>query len=77
MTIDQSLVKACNELKLPLPEVISRDGLRITLSEPSESFHKHALKIEARMQSMTGKPIDLRFEGLADKNKRAGRNGRE
>ena len=77
MNIETALPIACRELSIPRPEIISRQGLRITLNEPTPEFYKHVLKLEARMQKMTGKLIELMFEPLVDKNKRAGRNGRE
>jgi hypothetical protein len=71
------LEKACDELGVMVPQIISTKGWRWTITQPSDNFFHHALKLERIIQRNTKRPIELLFEPQADKNKRAGRNGRE
>ncbi len=71
------ITEACLALSLPNPQLITSERFRWTISHPTDDFYKHALKLERKLQEITKRPIELMFTKLDDKNKRAGRNGRE
>lgn len=67
------------ELNLqPDIELVEQKGFRWVLSYAQDpqfrDFGKAMIKLETLLQSITGRPIDLRLEAEADKNKREKRN---
>lgn len=77
MNPQKVMKEVCDLLGVMEPEILGTNGFRWTITQPNEDFYKVTLRLEAMLQMMTGRPIDLHFEPMADKNKRAGRNGRE
>ncbi len=71
-----TLFKACEGF-CKHPRLLKVEGFRWTITQPDDQFYKDALKLERRLQELTKRPIELMFTKLEDKNKRAGRNGRE
>lgn len=73
------LLAACKELGLQ-EDIELRDfnGLKWTLEYVQSSNHpdfsRNMIKLERMLQEKTGKPIDLRLQPKADKNKRFDRN---
>ena len=66
--------EACRSLGLDRePTVISTNGFRIMVEEVLNG--SELLWLEAKLQRLTGRPIDIRIEPLADKNKRKERSG--
>lgn len=70
------LTKACEELGIPIPDLISVDKFRWTLELKDEESAKSLIKLERRLHQIIGRPIDLRLESEVDKNKRKQRTGR-
>jgi len=64
---------ACATLGFEVPQIVATDGWRWTLAE-YPGLGPKMIKLERRLQEMTGRPIDLRLEPLKDKNKRKERN---
>lgn len=78
-TPKECLIDALMELNLqPDVELVETKGFRWTLSytqnDEFKNFGKSMIKLETLLQSMTARPIDLRLEAEADKNKREKRN---
>lgn len=77
-----ALTNCCIYLNIPIPVVVGiKDNDRFVLSyeqDPEKNdFAKSMIKLETLMRQTMGVVIDLRLESKEDKNKRAGRNGRE
>ncbi len=71
---EQYMEQACLLLGLVKPQIVATDRFRWTIDSDDPKFHLHMLKLERHLQSVTGRPIDLRLEPESDKNKRKNRN---
>ena len=72
----------CKILNIQTPELLGvKDNDRFILSYEQDpikpDFGKQMIKLETLMRQTMGVVVDLRLETKEDKNKRAGRNGRE
>lgn len=68
------LTKACEELGIPIPDLISVDKFRWTIELKGDDDYKNLLKLERRLHQIMKRPIDIRLEQDADKMKRKQRN---
>lgn len=76
------LKQCCHILGIQEAELIDvKDNDRFVLSytqDPTKpEFSRNMIKLETLMRQTMGVVIDLRLESKEDKNRRAGRNGRE
>lgn len=67
------LDQVCHMLSLKPVKLLKFDGFRWIL-EDRDLLGPDMIKIERELQSLTGRPIDLRVQAKGDKNKRFDRN---
>lgn len=65
--------RACTHLRIQPITLLKIDRFRWTLEE-RPNIGPEMIKLERLLQEATGKPVDLRLQPKADKNKRFDRN---